>query len=299
MIPSKPVVLTIGTFDGVHRGHQRLLAAAQRRARAIQGEVLAVAFERPPRLLFSPLPAPTLLTTPPEKADLLRQFGADRVETVVFSKSLAELTAEQFFQRFIQNRWKASEIVVGFNFRFGKGREGDVASLAQRGKSEGVLVQAVGPVRDRTGVISSGRIRVLMTEGRLGESRRLLGHDYTLDAPVVHGRGVGRRLGYPTANLDVGKDKILPNGVFAVTVLLPTGVERRGLLNIGVRPTFRTAVPQRSVEVHILDFSGTLTGRRLRLSFRKKLRDEIKFPSVKALVHQIAIDESAARRIID
>lgn len=140
----EPVVLTIGTFDGVHRGHQRLLAVARRRARVLKGEVVAVAFDRPPRLFFSPVPPPTLLTTPREKEDLLRLFGADRVETIIFSKSLATLSAEQFFQRFIQNRWNASEIVVGFNFRFGKGREGDAASLAQRGKSAGISVHAVG-----------------------------------------------------------------------------------------------------------------------------------------------------------
>jgi riboflavin kinase/FMN adenylyltransferase len=293
----KPVVLTIGTFDGVHRGHQRLLSVARRRARALEGEVLAVAFDRPPRLFFSPLPPPTLLTTPPEKEVLLRAYGADRVETIAFSQALANLTAEQFFLRFIQKRWNASEIVVGFNFCFGKGREGTVETLAARGTSSGIVVHSVGPVRDSGGVVSSGRIRPLMAEGRVQESRRLLGHAYTVDAPVVRGRGVGRRLGFPTANLDVGKDKILPKGVFAVHVLLPTGVARRGVLNIGVRPTFRSALPRPSVEVHVLDFSGDLTGRRLRLGFLRKIRNEKKFPTPHALAKRIALDESAARKI--
>ena len=295
---SKPVVLTIGTFDGVHRGHQRLLEAAKRRARERNGEVLAVAFDRPPRLFFSPVPPPTLLTTPPEKEGLLRRYGADRVETMTFTKGLAELTAEQFFSRFLLEKWNAVEIVVGFNFCFGKGREGNGRWLLSRARAKGIPVQIVGPVRDRRGVVSSGRIRLLVAQGDMTEARDLLGHEYILEAPVIRGRGVGRRLGYPTANLDVDEEKIVPDGVFAVRVDLPTGVERRGILNVGVRPTFKDRSPRRSVEVHILDFSGDLTGRRLRLGFTKKLRDEIKFSSLKALVHQIAQDESAARKIL-
>lgn len=289
------VVLTLGTFDGVHRGHQRLLAVARRRARAINGEVLAVAFERPPRLLFHPTSLPSLLTTPSEKEDLLRRYGADRVESLVFSKSLAQRTAEQFYKEFIAKRWRAAEIVVGFNFCFGKGREGSSRSLALRAKSDGLIVHGVGPVRDLKGVVSSGRIRPLVAEGRLEEAERLLGHAYSLEADVVRGRGIGRRLGFPTANLAVSEEKILPSGVFAVTAVLPTGVERNGLLNIGVRPTFHDGPPRRSVEVHLLDFSGNLVGRRLRLLFRKKLRDEKKFPSVQALVRQIRRDEHQLR----
>lgn len=292
------VVLTIGTFDGVHLGHQRLLAVARRRASALKGDVLAVAFERPPRLFFSPLPPPTLLTTPTEKKELLRRYGVDRVESIPFSRDLAQRTADQFFQRYILKRWNATEIVVGFNFCFGKGREGDVRWLAQRAKSEGISVHGVGPVRDRQGVVSSGRIRPLIAKGSLVEAHALLGHGYSLDAAVVRGRAMGRRLGYPTANLDVSEEKILPSGVFVVTAILPTGVERKGLLNVGVRPTFHHHPPRRSVEVHLLDFSGDLVGRRLRLFFQKKLRDEKKFPSVRALVHQIQLDESAARRIL-
>lgn len=291
------VVLTIGTFDGVHLGHQRLLAVAQRRARALNGEVLAVAFDRPPRLFFSPTPPPFLLTTPREKEALLQQFGAERVETISFSKELAQRTAEQFFRRDLMKRWNATEIVVGFNFCFGKGREGDVRWLAQRAKLEDISVHAVGPVRDRKGVVSSGRIRPLMAEGSLAEAHALLGHGYSLNAAVVRGRAVGRRLGFPTANLDVSEEKILPPGVFAVTAILPTGVERKGVLNVGVRPTFRVRSPRRTVEVHLLDFSGDLVGRRLRLLFRKKLRDEKKFPSVRALVRQIRLDELATRRM--
>jgi riboflavin kinase/FMN adenylyltransferase len=294
----RPVVLTLGTFDGVHRGHQALLAMARRRADRLGGDVLAVAFDRPPRLFFAPLPPPTLLTSPLEKEHLLRQFGADRVETIHFSRDLADLTESQFIQKFLKKRWNAAEVVVGFNFCFGKGRTGTPKSLSQWGKTAGVRVHSVGPVRDHKGVISSGRIRPLVGAGSLREAQKLLGHDYTLDALVVPGRGVGRRIGFPTANLKVSEEKIIPSGVFAVKIELPTGPERKGLLNVGFRPTFQSYASFRSVEAHILDFSGDLSGRRLRLTLTKKLRDEKKFSSVQTLVRQIRADEMVARRIL-
>lgn len=294
----RPVVLTLGTFDGVHRGHQSLLSLARRRADRLGGEVLAVAFARPPRLFFSPLPAASLLTTPLEKEEWLLRFGADRVETMFFNKDLANLTEAQFIQKFLKKRWNAAEVVVGFNFCFGKGRTGTPKSLSLWGKTAGVRVHSMGPVRDSKDVISSGRIRPLVAAGSLREAQELLGHDYTLDALVVPGRGVGRRIGFPTANLKVSEEKIVPTGVFAVKIMLPTGVERKGLLNVGFRPTFRSHPSLRSVEAHILDFSGDLSGRRLRLSFAKKLRDEKKFSSVQSLVRQIRSDESAARRLL-
>ncbi|MBL8023226.1 MAG: riboflavin biosynthesis protein RibF [Elusimicrobia bacterium] len=293
----RPVVLTLGTFDGLHLGHQRLLSLARRRARFLKGHVRAVAFNRPPRLFFSPVDSAYLLTTPREKEDLFFHYGVDQVETLSFSPKLAGLSADGFIEDYLIRRWGATEIVVGFNFCFGKGREGDVGFLSRRGKERGIRVHSVPPVKDRKGIVSSGRIRSLIKEGRLTEARHLLGHDYTLEAPVLSGRGMGRRLGFPTANLEVGEDKILPRGVFVVTAVLPTGVERRALLNVGVRPTFPEQNPTRSVEVHLLDFSGDLRGRSLRIRFVKKLRDEKKFSSVKALVTQLLKDEAAARRI--
>lgn len=294
----RPVVLTLGTFDGVHLGHQALLDLARRRADRLGGEVLAVAFDRPPRLFFSPLPSSYLLTTPLEKEELLRRFGADRVETMIFNGDLANRTEGQFIREFLKKRWNAAEVVVGFNFCFGKGRTGTPKTLSAWGKSAGVRVHAVGPVCDRAEVISSGRIRPLIGVGALRAAHRLLGHDYALDALVVPGRGMGRRIGFPTANLKVSEEKIVPSGVFAVKIELPTGVERKGLLNVGFRPTFHSRHSLRSVEAHIFDFSGDLTGRRLRLSFTKKLRDEKKFSSVHSLVRQIRLDEIAARRLL-
>ncbi|MBP9698502.1 MAG: riboflavin biosynthesis protein RibF [Elusimicrobia bacterium] len=293
--PTEKTVLTLGTFDGVHRGHQRLLALARRRARALGAEVLAVAFERPPRLFFTPDNGPALLTTPREKEFLLRAHGADRVVSVPFSASLSVLSAGQFLDRFVVGQWKANEIVVGFNFRFGRGREGDGSFLKQWARAEGKKVHLVSAVTQGGQVVSSGVIRSLVARGDLEKATPLLGHDYIVEGPVVSGRGVGRTLGFPTANVDVPDDKIVPLGVWAVKAWLPTGIERTGVLNVGCRPTFREK-SGRSVEAHLLDFGGTLTGRPLRLALLKKIRDEIQFPSVQALIRQIGRDVQFARR---
>ncbi|MBL0057718.1 MAG: riboflavin biosynthesis protein RibF [Elusimicrobia bacterium] len=294
---ARPVILTLGTFDGVHRGHQRLLKLARQRARAVHGDVLAVAFERPPRHHFVPLQSPFLLTTPEEKTDLLLRFGADRVESLPFGARLASLSAGEFLQSFLLKKWHAQELVVGFNFRFGKDRQGDVRFLAREGRRWGLRLRSVGAVRDRSGVVSSGRIRTLILEGKLSDSKALLGHGLPLWGRVVRGRGVGRGIGFATANLSVGGEKIVPSGVFAVKAILPTGVERRGLLNVGFRPTFRGKTRRRSVEVHLLDFSGDLTGRVLQVEIVRKLRDEKKFSSTQVLVRQIRRDESAVRAL--
>jgi riboflavin kinase/FMN adenylyltransferase len=288
-------VLTLGTFDGVHRGHQRLLAVARRRARALGGDVLAVAFERPPRLFFAPEQGPVLLTTPREKESLLLAHGADRVESVPFSDSLAVLSPGQFLERCVVKKWKADEIVVGFNFRFGRGREGDDAFLKRWARSEGKKIHLVSPVTHGGRVVSSGVIRSSVSRGDIVEARSLLGHDYIIEGPVVSGRGMGKKLGFPTANVEVPGDKIAPSGVWAVKAWLPTGIERKGVLNVGVRPTFGGKAG-RSVEVHLLDFSGNLVGRRLRLALLRKIRTEKKFPSVQALVRQIGRDAQVARK---
>lgn len=279
----------MGTFDGVHCGHQRLLAVARRRANALGGDVLAVAFDRPPRLFFSPQPGPVLLTTPLEKEALLRSFGADRVISLPFTNSMSVLSPDAFLEKRVVKNWNASEIVVGFNFQFGRGREGDAAYLKRWARAAGMNVHLVPPVTRGGRVVSSGRIRPLVAVGNLDGAVDLLGHPFVLEATVRSGRGVGITLGFPTANLAVPDEKILPSGVWAVAVRLPTGIDRKGVLNVGVRPTFG-GKSNRSAEVHIVDFSGDLRGRPLRLEFINKIRNEKKFPSVKALVRQIEQD---------
>jgi riboflavin kinase/FMN adenylyltransferase len=293
----KPVVLTLGTFDGVHRGHQALLARARQRAHALKGEVLAVAFERPPRVFFRPDTVVPGLTTPTEKEEWLRRYGADRVEHLRFGPALARRSAREFLERDILRRWKAREVVVGFNFFFGRGREGHPGCLKKEGPPRGLRVHAVPALLDRGETVSSGRIRARLAVGDLAAAHRALGHPYTLVADVQRGRGLGRRLGYPTANLKVDREKLLPPGVYAVRVDVPNGVRRGGVLNVGTRPT----VSKRGrpvAEVHILDYTGRLTGRRLRLEWVAFLRPEKRFASLAALRAQIARDEARARRLL-
>ncbi len=291
----RPVILTLGTFDGVHRGHQALLAKGNARALALDGEVLAVAFARPPRLFFNPEPSSSLLTTPDEKKSLLLAHGADRVQTVRFGSALARRSAGDFLRRLVRGRWRARELVVGFNFAFGRNREGNTAFLRRNARSLGLRLHIVRPVTAGRKKVSSGEIRTLIRRGEVEKAAALLGHPFPISGTVVKGRGRGRRLGVPTANLAVERDKILPPGVFAVRVLLPSGTPRGGMMNIGVRPTFG-AQGERTVEVHIFDFVGDLTGQRLRVDLLARLREERRFPSRHALLGQLQQDERAARR---
>ncbi|MBL0350546.1 MAG: riboflavin biosynthesis protein RibF [Elusimicrobia bacterium] len=290
----KPVVLTLGTFDGVHRGHQALLAKARARARALRGEVLAVAFDRPPRLFFHPEPSPALITTPEERALLLRRFGADHVERLAFGRPLARLSAVRFLRDYVRGRWKARECVVGFNFAFGRSREGDFATLQRLARRWNLRVHSVGPVAHRGQTVSSGLIRRCLRAGKTDDAAAFLGHSFALSGEVVRGRGWGRGLGYPTANLRVSPDKILPAGAFAVGVALPSGTRRGGMMNIGRRPTVLADGPQ-TVEVHVFDFLGRLDGQRLTVDLLGRLRPEKKFPSRADLIRQLREDERRAR----
>jgi len=293
-----PSVVTLGTFDGVHRGHQALLAEAKRQALPLKSPVLAVTFTKPPRDYFKKPLVPSLLTTPQEKEILLTRFGADRVDTLRFGPALASLPPDRFVRDYLVKRWRASTVVVGFNFRFGKGQEGDTPFLERQGCEAGVRVCVV-PAVHAGGVVSSGRIRSFLAEGDLEKAQELLGHSYGAMGPVVRGRQMGRRLGYPTANIFVPDEKILPTGVFFVRVLLSSGWERFGLCNVGKNPTVSSLTPQRSLEVHVLDFVGDLVGQTISLEFLKKIRDEKKFKSLDLLKRQLREDERVGRGFVE
>jgi riboflavin kinase / FMN adenylyltransferase len=289
-------VVAVGTFDGVHRGHQAILRRAARLARRHRLQSVALTFARPPRLFFSPQPGPQLLTLPSEKARILKDLGMDRVEILRFDQRLARLSAADFFQRFLIRRFRARHIVVGYNFLFGRGREGDTAFLREAGKKIGVRVHVVAPVGLQGAPVSSGQIRRHLAEGDLVLARRKLARPYEATGRVKTGQGLGRRLGFPTANVELPPEKIVPPGVFAVRVTLPDGRQRPGLCNVGVRPTLREKRPRRTVEVHILDFSGDLRGKVVRVEFLIKLREEKKFGSLAALARQLQKDAARARR---
>jgi riboflavin kinase/FMN adenylyltransferase len=297
----KPSVLTIGTFDGVHRGHQALLRKVSGRARRRNAVSAALTFERPPRLFFSPSAEPSLLTTPSEKKRAMESYGIGRVVFFPFVPSFMKMSPEVFFERVLVRRFRSAEIFVGYDFRFGRGREGTAETLKALGRARGVAVTVVGPVRSGGHPVSSGRIRNLLKDGALTQANRLLGRPYSASGRVVRGRGLGRKLGFPTANLALPADKIVPLGVFAVRAGIEgkKGKKFGGVCNVGFRPTVDGRRPARPLtEVHLFGCSDDLYGRTLTVEFVRKLRGEKSFPSVERLKAQIRRDALRARSVL-
>lgn len=290
-MPSKPerYLVTIGTFDGVHLGHRKLLDWVRARAREGGLKTRVVFFIAPPRFWFKPSLRVPLLSTGPERRSLLKSLGIDRVEVLRFGRRWAGMGHKTFFERYILGRWKAAGLLVGRDFAFGKGRLGDLAFLkdacAARAMTLGVLPLArVGGRK-----ISSSRIRLFLARGEVGAAARLLGRRYAVSGRVVHGQHLGRRLGFPTANVRVPAEVMAPPGVYEVLVSGPWPGSKPGVCNVGVRPTV-DGNPRRHVEVHLPGWKGSLYHRNLRLEFVKRLRAERRFPSLEALKRQIARD---------
>jgi len=290
-------LVTLGTFDGVHGGHRRLLRRLVRLARGRRLKSAVVLFSTPPRFFFQPQSVMPLLTLPGERRGILRELGIDRVEVLKFGKAVASLPHEKFFENFILRRWRAGGLLVGADFAFGKGRLGDIPWLKSACRGRGIRLW-VEPLLQREGLkVSSTRIRAALAEGDVEEAGRLLGRPYFLTGRVVKGQGLGRRFGVPTANLKVEEGKLLPRGVYKVLVSGPgaLGRSRVGVCNVGTRPTVGGA-PRVHVEVHIPGFTGDLYGKTLRADFLKRLRAERKFPSLDALKAQIKKDIARALR---
>ena len=289
--------LTIGVFDGVHRGHQEILANLT--AGAHQKEAPAVV------LTFWPHPAVVLgkrydlktLTTPEERADLLGALGVDVVITQTFTPEFARLSAWDFMRR-VSRRLDLRSLWIGYDFALGHNREGDLERLTEIGEDLGYGVQAIGPVKNGEDVISSSLIRKRISLGQVAHAAENLGRFYALSGPVVHGDGRGRRINIPTANIDYPKDKVIPvNGVYACWAWI--GEEKHpAAVNIGINPTFTPDKETSNVEAHILDFNRELYGQELKLEFVEYLREELKFNSVEALLEKIHADIAQTREIL-
>lgn len=290
----KATVVTIGTFDGVHRGHQRLIAEAIAQARALRAKPAALAFETPPRLYFRPSAEPSILTTPAEKKSLLTRYGLRRVKMLRFGARLAGRTAEQFFRSQVVRGMRARAVVVGYNFAFGKGRQGTGDVLQELGGRYGVRVTIVPPFRQGALPVSSGRIRDYLKAGKIREAEKLLGHRYFCTGRVERGDGRGKILGFPTANLKTDAAKILPPGVYAVRARIGARA-RAGVANIGTRPTFGSGGMR--LEAHFPGLRASLYGRMVTVEFVARLRGERKFPGPEALKRQIARDARRALQL--
>jgi len=288
-----PVVVTVGSFDGVHLGHRRVLEEIAQRARRAQRRSVLVTFEPHPLEVVNPAAAPPLLTVPAERREILAQSDLDVVLFLRFTEQLSHYSPEQFVGLLLA-QLDVKELVIGEDHGFGRGRSGDVAVLRRLGQELGFTVDVVAPVLVDGRAVSSSLIRRAVAGGDLAAAQRLLGRPYSLTSPVVAGAGRGRRVGYRTINLRLpDRRKLLPpDGVYAVHVEWNTR-SGGGMMHLGPRPTFDEH--ERSLEVHLLDVEADLYGVEVKIAWVARLRDVMQFPSAEALKRQLDNDFSAAR----
>lgn len=289
-------VVCIGAFDGVHRGHRYVLDHVCRRAAASDLIPATISFEPVPREFFARGALPRL-SSAREKIEQLFAAGMCRVLLLRFDAALAAMSAEDFVTRVLVARLQAREVLVGQEFRFGHARRGDVDMLQRLGHVHGFVVKELAPFAADDGTrVSSSAIRSLLAASQFDAAAHLLGRRFCIGGKVVHGLQLGRRLGYPTANIRLGRRLAPLQGIFAVRVHGAGLVGHAGVASLGVRPTVAGTEPL--LEAHLFDFDGDLYGQRIDVEFIEKLRDEEKFPDLDSLVRQIDADAAAARRIL-
>ena len=290
--------LTIGVFDGVHRGHQEIIRQLTAGAHADRAPAVVLTFFPHPAVILGGKNDFKSLTTPEERAALLESLGVDTVITHPFDRALAAQTAEEFMCR-VALTLGLRRLLVGFDFALGHGREGNVARLTELGKTLGYEVHTITPVTNGKETISSTRIRQQILAGEVTAAAVGLGRCYALTGPVIRGDGRGKKINIPTANLDIPAEKVIPaNGVYACWAWA-SGKKYLSVTNLGIRPTFTTEENAPHVETHLLDFDRDLYGQEVKLEFVERLREERKFPSVDALVGQIHRDIARASRILN
>src|SRR5689334_10826167 len=281
-------VVALGNFDGLHRGHQRLIDEVRRQAGERHGTSVALIFDpHPPRVLRADK-APPLIMTLDQKLEAFARAGLDAVAIVKFTPELSRWEPELFVETVLVDWLRAAEVWVGANFLFGRDRLGTFTLLRALGDDRGFRCEKIDPIRYKDFVVSSTRIRHLIAEGRVDEAGSLLGHHYFIDGQVVRGDGRGRELGFPTANLHTGNELIPANGIYATMAILGE-TSHRAVTSIGVRPTIGEGGP-RTIETFVLDGQYDLYGQRMRLAFVKWLRDEQKFDGLEPLKVQMARD---------
>jgi riboflavin kinase/FMN adenylyltransferase len=288
-------IMTIGNFDGVHLGHQLIFRTLRQRAREIGGTSLVLTFDPHPLKVLAPERCPALITPTAKKLSIIERCGLDVIVCLPFTRTLADLSPAAFVEQVLVRTIGIREIYVGYNFAFGKGRQGSIALLKELGQDHGFLVHTIEPVAIEGRVVSSSMIRQWIQQGSVDEAALLLGRFYSITGTVVEGYRKGRELGFPTANVHATDELIPGRGVYAVMVDWQ-GRPYEGVANIGFNPTFGRT--QLSVEIHLLNFAEQLYGETVAVSFVKKIRDEQAFPSVADLVKQIGQDVEAAHTLL-
>lgn len=296
--PLTNAIVTSGTFDGVHRGHQKILSRLTEVAQTSSGESVLITYWPHPRTVVSNDSQDLkLLTSLDEKIELIEQAGVDHLVVIPFTRSFSELTSEQYIRQILIDKIGTRKLVIGYDHRFGRDREGGFDYIRAHQSEYGFEVEEI-PRQDVEAVgVSSSKIRTALQEGNVHTANRFLGRQYNLTGTVVKGRQLGRTIGYPTANLQVDDPiKLVPaNGVYAVDVIYG-GQTYGGMLNIGFRPT--VAGTHQTIETYIFDFDKDIYGEHMTLKFREYLRPEVKFDGLPALVNQLKLDEESARTVL-
>jgi len=288
-------VVTLGNFDGVHLGHQKILERAKEEASKIHGEAVVITFEPHPLKILSPKHCPPLLTPLRKKMMLIEKSGIETVLCIEFSLAFSKITPFEFIKNILVKKLKVRKVVVGYNYRFGKKQMGDVRILKNAGTFFNFEVEVMEPLEIDHTIVSSSKIRELIKGGKVEEAAKLLGRDYPIIGKVVEGSKRGHTLGFPTANLEISEELYPKAGVYAVEVVLNRQVFN-GLANVGFNPTFfpvqkeGSQAKSFSVEVYILNFNEEIYGEEIQVNFKKRIRDEIRFDSASQLIEQIGKD---------
>ncbi len=289
-------VVTIGNYDGVHRGHQHMLATARERARELGLPATVVTFEPTPREFFEGAAAPSRLMRLREKIQALAMYGVDRVVVLRFDRRMQGMSAAEFVDRLLVRGLGARHIVVGHDFHFARRREGTITTLREAGALHGFGVEEVGQFLVEGERVSSSLVREALCRGELDRAGMLLGRPYRMAGRVRRGQQLGRKLGYPTANLALHRKVVPLWGIFAVRVTGPGLEDHPAVVSLGTRPTINGTDPL--LEVHVFDFDGDLYGQYLDVDFVQRLRDEKRFESLDALVAQMHRDAAQARAVL-
>jgi riboflavin kinase / FMN adenylyltransferase len=289
-------VICIGAFDGLHRGHQALIEHARLRAREENHDLVALSFEPLPREFFSTDTPPPRLLLPRAKFEGMAKLGCDVVGLLRFNAQLSSMSAEDFIEHVLVRRLNAKEVWVGPEFRFGKGRRGDIAMLQMLGAAFGFTAHEISPVLFEGERVSSTRLRLQLANGDMQGAEKALGYRYAITGKVVYGRQLGRKLGYPTANIRLAGKRTALHGIYATWVHGVGAEKMASVSSLGTRPTVFGVEPL--LEAHLFDFDGDLYGKRIEVEFVAKLRSEEKFDDLAALVKQMDVDSQRARHIL-
>jgi riboflavin kinase/FMN adenylyltransferase len=293
-----PIFAAVGVFDGVHLGHQAVISTSAQHAREGGGTPIVITFDPHPMKVLRPNNAPHLLTATEHKIQLIRALGVEHLLVIHFDREFAATPPEEFVQQLVKNSKPLREICVGHEWSFGKGRAGNLELLKKLGAQHGFTVVGIPPVTVNGEVVSSTAIRAAVEAGDFSRAAAMLGREYTILGTVKRGEQLGRKLGFPTANLSAHSEQFPPNGVYVAEAQLD-GAVLRGVANVGLRPTVASDKPQRLVELHLFELDRDIYGQDIEVRFVSYLRPEQKFQNIDALAKQIARDVEQARTLGD